>query len=67
VPLSAPGLNEPWKVEELDVDEPHARTRCVVQMAYAGMCHSDEHLRNGDISAPPEVLEMFGVNSMFPA
>ena len=30
------------------------------------MCHSDEHLRTGDISAPPEVLEMIGVKSMFP-
>jgi len=60
------GLNEPWKVEELDVDEPHAH-EVRVQMAYAGMCHSDEHLRNGDISAPAEVLEMFGVKSLFPA
>jgi S-(hydroxymethyl)glutathione dehydrogenase/alcohol dehydrogenase len=35
-------------------------------MVYSGMCHSDEHLRTGDISAPPEVLEMIGVKSMFP-
>jgi len=60
------GLNEPWKIEELDVDAPHAH-EVRVQMAYAGMCHSDEHLRNGDISAPAEVLEVFGVESLFPA
>ena len=35
-------------------------------MVWSGMCHSDEHLRTGDISAPPEVLEMIGVKSMFP-
>jgi S-(hydroxymethyl)glutathione dehydrogenase/alcohol dehydrogenase len=35
-------------------------------MAFAGMCHSDEHLRHGDMSPPPEVLELFGVSSMYP-
>jgi RpiB/LacA/LacB family sugar-phosphate isomerase len=35
-------------------------------MAYAGMCHSDEHLRTGDMGAPAEVLQVFGVDSMFP-
>jgi len=59
------GLGEPWKVEEIDVDPPGPH-EVVVEMVYAGMCHSDEHLRSGDISAPPEVLEMFGVDSMFP-
>jgi NDMA-dependent alcohol dehydrogenase len=59
------GLHEPWKVEEVDIDPPGPH-EVVVQMAYAGMCHSDEHLRTGDMSAPPEVLEVFGVDSMFP-
>jgi S-(hydroxymethyl)glutathione dehydrogenase/alcohol dehydrogenase len=59
------GLHEPWKVEEVDIDPPGPH-EVVVQMAYAGMCHSDEHLRSGDMSAPPEVLEVFGVDSMFP-
>jgi S-(hydroxymethyl)glutathione dehydrogenase/alcohol dehydrogenase len=59
------GLNEPWKAEEVDV-EPPGPHEVVVQMAYAGMCHSDEHLRTGDMSAAPEVLEIFGVKSMFP-
>ena len=59
------GLHEPWKVEEIDVDPP--RTHEVrVKMAYAGMCHSDEHLRTGDISAPPALLEMIGIPSLFP-
>jgi S-(hydroxymethyl)glutathione dehydrogenase/alcohol dehydrogenase len=59
------GLNEPWKVEEVDVEAPGSH-EVVVQMAYAGMCHSDEHLRTGDMSADPAVLEVFGVSSMFP-
>ncbi len=59
------GLHEPWKVEQIDVDPPGPH-EVVVKMAYAGMCHSDEHLRTGDVSAGPEVLEFFGVKSMFP-
>jgi NDMA-dependent alcohol dehydrogenase len=59
------GLNEPWKAEEVEIDPPgHREVR--VEMAYAGLCHSDEHVRSGDISAPPEVLELIGVPSMFP-
>ena len=59
------GLNEPWKTEEIEIDPPGNR-EVKVKMVYSGMCHSDEHLRTGDISAPPEVLEMIGVKSMFP-
>jgi S-(hydroxymethyl)glutathione dehydrogenase/alcohol dehydrogenase len=59
------GLNEPWKTEEIEIDPPADR-EIRVKMVYSGMCHSDEHLRTGDISAPPEVLEMIGVKSMFP-
>ncbi len=50
---------------EIDVDPPAAH-EVQVAMAFAGMCHSDEHLRTGDMSAPPEVLSLFGVSSMFP-
>ena len=59
------GLNEPWKTEEIELDPPGNR-EVRVKMVYSGMCHSDEHLRSGDIAAPPEVLEMIGVKSMFP-
>ena len=50
------GLNEPWKVEEVEVDPPGPH-EVLVQMAYAGMCHSDEHLRTGDMGVPPELLQ----------
>jgi NDMA-dependent alcohol dehydrogenase len=59
------GLNEPWKTEEVQIDPP-ANREIRVNMVWSGMCHSDEHLRTGDISAPPEVLELIGVKSMFP-
>jgi NDMA-dependent alcohol dehydrogenase len=59
------GLHEPWKTEEVDIDPPGTR-EVRVKMVYAGMCHSDEHLRTGDIGASPEVLEAIGVPSMFP-
>jgi NDMA-dependent alcohol dehydrogenase len=59
------GLGEPWKTEEIELDPPGNR-EVRVKMVYAGMCHSDEHLRTGDISAPPEILEAIGVPSMFP-
>jgi NDMA-dependent alcohol dehydrogenase len=59
------GLGEPWKLEEVEIDPP-ANREVRVKMVYAGMCHSDEHLRTGDISAAPEVLELMGASSMFP-
>jgi NDMA-dependent alcohol dehydrogenase len=59
------GLNEPWKTEEIEIDPP-ANREVRVKMVWSGMCHSDEHLRSGDISQTPEVLELMGVKSMFP-
>ena len=38
----------------------------LVEMAAAGLCHSDEHIRNGDMSAPNEVMEPYGLPAMFP-
>ncbi len=61
------GLKEPWRTEEIELDEPKAH-EVLVKMAYAGMCQSDEHLRRGGIAAPPEVLSFLTKNgSMFPA
>src|ERR1700689_4605235 len=59
------GLNEPWKTEEIEIDPPGNRG-VGVKMVWAGMCHSEEPLRDGDISQTPDVLEMMGVKSMFP-
>jgi S-(hydroxymethyl)glutathione dehydrogenase/alcohol dehydrogenase len=58
-------LNGPWRTEVIEIDEPRSR-EVKVKMAFAGLCHSDEHTRVGDMAPPPEVLALFGVDSMFP-
>jgi NDMA-dependent alcohol dehydrogenase len=55
----------PWSVEDFELDPPRAG-EVLVEMAAAGLCHSDEHILNGDMSAPNEVMAAFGLPSMFP-
>jgi NDMA-dependent alcohol dehydrogenase len=55
----------PWSVEDFELDPPRAG-EVLVEMAAAGLCHSDEHILNGDMSAPNEVMKAFGLPSMFP-
>jgi Zn-dependent alcohol dehydrogenase len=55
----------PWSVEEFELDPPRAG-EVLVEMAAAGLCHSDEHVLNGDMSASNEVMQAFGLPSMFP-
>jgi NDMA-dependent alcohol dehydrogenase len=43
-------LHGDWVVEDVELDEPK-RGEVLVEMAYAGLCHSDEHVRLGDFSA----------------
>jgi NDMA-dependent alcohol dehydrogenase len=59
------GLNQEWKIEEVDLD-PVKPGEVLVKTAYAGLCHSDEHLVTGDLVPPDELLEMLGMGSMFP-
>ena len=40
--------NTPWSVEEIDLD-PTKAGEVLVELAASGMCHSDEHVRTGDI------------------
>jgi S-(hydroxymethyl)glutathione dehydrogenase/alcohol dehydrogenase len=44
-------LNGDWSVEEVELDDPKPG-EVLVEIAYAGLCHSDEHVRLGDFSAP---------------
>lgn len=44
------GINEPWEVVTLDLDEPKER-EVLVKFAYSGLCQSDHHFRTGDINA----------------
>ncbi len=61
----ATGKGLPWTTETIEIDEPHAH-EVRIKMAFAGTCHSDEHARTGDLSAPDEVLGFLGCESMFP-
>ncbi|AGB23479.1 oxidoreductase, Rxyl_3153 family [Mycobacterium sp. JS623] len=55
----------PWSVEEFELDPPRAG-EVLIEMVAAGLCHSDEHILNGDMSASNEVMQSFGLPSMFP-
>jgi NDMA-dependent alcohol dehydrogenase len=41
-------LGRDWEVVDLDLDEPKAH-EVLIRFEAAGLCHSDEHLRHGDI------------------
>src|SRR5665213_358063 len=59
-------LNGSWHAETIDIGEPHAN-EVKVKMSFAGMCHSDEHLRTGDMAPSDDVVEMLtGRKSMYP-
>lgn len=47
---------EPWSVEEVELDEPKAG-EVLVRVGAAGLCHSDAHLRTGDL---PSALPIIG-------
>jgi NDMA-dependent alcohol dehydrogenase len=42
------GTNQPWSVEEIELDDPK-QGEVLVKLAASGMCHSDEHLVTGDL------------------
>ncbi len=45
------GDHQDWKVEDMSIDDP-GPGEVLVEMAYAGMCHSDEHVVTGDLPVP---------------
>jgi NDMA-dependent alcohol dehydrogenase len=48
------GREQPWSVEEIELDAPRTG-EVLVKLAASGMCHSDEHLVTGDLAgATPE-------------
>jgi alcohol dehydrogenase len=55
----------PWSIEDYELDPPRAG-EVLVQMAAAGLCHSDDHILTGDMSAPNKVLAELGLPTMFP-
>ncbi|UMB71429.1 NDMA-dependent alcohol dehydrogenase [Mycobacterium paraterrae] len=51
------GVGIDWEVTEVDLDPPHAG-EVLVKMAYAGICHSDEHFYTGDSVPGADMEEM---------
>ena len=51
-------VGDPWSVEEIDV-EPPGPGEVLVEWAAAGLCHSDEGIRNGDRVVPEIESELF--------
>jgi S-(hydroxymethyl)glutathione dehydrogenase/alcohol dehydrogenase len=49
------GLKEQWSVENVELDPPR-ENEVLVKLAASGLCHSDEHLRTGDIPIPFPVI-----------
>lgn len=49
------GVGMDWEVTDVDLDPPRAG-EVLVKMAYAGICHSDEHFHSGD-SVPSKDVE----------
>ena len=59
------GVNQEWKIEEIDIDPPKAG-EVLVNWKAAGLCHSDEHLVTGDMVPAPEVWPLMGIEDFFP-
>src|SRR4029078_4175259 len=55
----------PWSVEDIDLDPPRAG-EVLLQLVAAGLCHSDQHIRQGLMAAPADVLGPLGLPSMSP-
>ena len=51
------GVGIDWEVTEVDLDLPRAG-EVLVKMAYAGVCHSDEHFYTGDSVPSADMEEM---------
>lgn len=51
------GVGIDWEVTEIDLDPPRAG-EVLVKMAFAGICHSDEHFYSGDSVPSADMEEM---------
>jgi Zn-dependent alcohol dehydrogenase len=55
----------PWSVEEFELDPPRSG-EVLVRLAATGLCHSDEHIRQGRLAPPPDTLRALGLPAMSP-
>lgn len=49
-----------WSVEEIELDPPKTG-EVLVKLVGSGLCHSDEHLRTGDMVLDQETADMMGL------
>ena len=59
------GRGQDWRIEEIDLDPPRDQ-EVLVKWVAAGLCHSDEHLRSGDMGAPEDTRQAAGLPRLFP-
>jgi NDMA-dependent alcohol dehydrogenase len=59
------GPGEDWKVVDVELRDPTA-FEVQVRLCYAGLCHTDEHLRLGDLDLPDEAVQELGGTGMYP-
>lgn len=52
--------NADWSVEEIDLDPPKAG-EVLVKLVGSGLCHSDDHLRTGDMVVDQETADLLGL------
>ena len=52
--------NADWSVEEIDLDPPQAG-EVLVKLVGSGLCHSDEHLRTGDMVVDQATADLLGL------
>ena len=52
--------NQDWSVEEIELDPPQAG-EVLIKLVGSGLCHSDEHLRTGDMVVPQETADALGL------
>jgi NDMA-dependent alcohol dehydrogenase len=59
------GQGKDWEIEELTVQPPKAG-EVLVDWKVAGMCHSDDHMKTGDMVPPREAWEFMGIEDFYP-
>ena len=59
------GQGQDWAIEDLQVDAPKAG-EVLVDWKVAGLCHSDDHMKTGDMVPPKEAWAFMGIEDFYP-
>ncbi|PRZ39714.1 S-(hydroxymethyl)glutathione dehydrogenase/alcohol dehydrogenase [Antricoccus suffuscus] len=55
------GQGQDWSVEEIELDPPKTG-EVLIKLVGSGLCHSDEHLRTGDLTVPADVAQALSIH-----